>query len=396
MSSFTGLRFHLSLPRAGLQKAAPRMAPMLAAGSLRLEHLPYPSLPDREWIELAPLMAGICGSDLGVLTARSSPYLSPLSSFPAVLGHEVVAQVVTKGHPAWAYGSRVVVKPEVSCHTWGQKLCPRCTIGDRDNCHERTSPTHHSGLLMGYHHLLPGGWGTRMWAPVEQLYAIEPDMPLRRAVLTEPLAIVSHAFVQVDWESVSTVLIIGAGTMGILNTLLLGVQYPGRDVWVRAKYPHQAHWVKKLGAHNVSDDDNLARYTGIPRSTMWGSAAWRAEGFDLVIDTVGTSKSVSDSLTLTKPGGQVLLVGGAGILQRVDLSPLWVRNIRWIGTYGYGRDLHAFSNALHILYTNHLPLEDLVTHSFPLTDYRQAFATAWNHSSESIKIVFLPTLPPAT
>lgn len=396
MNSFVGLRFHLSLPRAGLQKAAPRMAPMLAAGSLRLEHLLYPVLPDTGWVELAPLMTGICGSDLGVLTARSSPYLSALSSFPAVLGHEVVAQVVTKNHPVWAYGSRVVVKPEISCHTWGHELCPRCEIGDRDNCHERTNLRRGSGLLMGYHHHLPGGWGTRMWVPAEQLYAIAPDMPLGRAVLTEPLAIVWHALAQVDWESVASVLIIGAGTIGLLSTLLLGVQYPGRDVWVRAKYPHQAHWVKKLGARNVSDESNLAAYTGIPRSTMWGCAAWRKEGFDLVVDAVGTSTSVSDSLTLTKPGGQVLLMGGAGILPRVDLSPLWMRSIRWIGTYGYGRDRHTFSNALQVLYTSHLPLESLVTHSFTLTDYRQALATAWNRSSGSIKIVFSPTLPPAT
>ncbi|MDA8193124.1 MAG: zinc-binding dehydrogenase [Thermaerobacter sp.] len=399
MTGFTGLRFHLALPRVGLQKTVPRLARRVAAGAVRLERLPYPTLPDGEWIELAPLLAGICGSDLGVLSGSSSPYLAPLSSFPAVLGHEVVAQVVSNSQPSWPQGTRVVVKPEISCHTWGTELCTRCAANDHDNCHGRTDAVHGAGLLMGYHRVLPGGWGTRMWAPPRQLYAIPPDMPLQRAVLTEPMAIVVHALRQVSWEAVGTVLVIGAGTIGLLSTLLLGSRYPGRDVWVRAKHPHQAKWVAMLGAQTVEDAghwtraDSLVRYTGVPLPTILGSPAWRPEGFDLVVDAVGTSQSVAAALTLTKPGGQVLLLGGAGIMHGVDLTPLWIRNLRWIGTYGYGTETDAFSEAIQILQASSLPVESLVTHSFRLANYREALRALWHRRSGAIKVVFEPTPP---
>src|SRR3712207_7752151 len=61
---------------------------------LQLEEIPEPELPTPRWVRIKPLLCGICGSDLGTLSAESSPYFSPLTSPPFVMGHEIVGQVV--------------------------------------------------------------------------------------------------------------------------------------------------------------------------------------------------------------------------------------------------------------------------------------------------------------
>jgi len=73
-------------------------------------------LPGPDWVRLRPLLSGICGSDLSLLTGRSSAVLAPFNSFPAILGHEVVAVVEEAGAAAGVtVGQRVVLDPIISC-----------------------------------------------------------------------------------------------------------------------------------------------------------------------------------------------------------------------------------------------------------------------------------------
>ena len=56
---------------------------------LSLDRYVSPPLPGSDWVRVRPLLAGVCGTDLGLLTGHASSILSPFASFPAVLGHEV-------------------------------------------------------------------------------------------------------------------------------------------------------------------------------------------------------------------------------------------------------------------------------------------------------------------
>ncbi|MEX0710693.1 MAG: alcohol dehydrogenase catalytic domain-containing protein, partial [Chloroflexota bacterium] len=64
---------------------------------LGLSTYTLPPLPGADWVRLRPLLAGICGSDITMLTGKASAALTPFSSFPAILGHEVVAIVEEAG-----------------------------------------------------------------------------------------------------------------------------------------------------------------------------------------------------------------------------------------------------------------------------------------------------------
>ncbi|HEY8449869.1 MAG TPA: zinc-binding dehydrogenase, partial [Bacillota bacterium] len=121
-------------------------------------------------------------------------------------------------------------------------------------------------------------------------------------------------------------------------------------------------------------------------------------GFDLVYDCVGSQRTLDDALRLTREGGTVVVVGGAGEVGTIDWTFVWMRELNVLGAAGYGletwqgRNVHTFQLVLEGLAENpQLPLEQLVTHRFPLAGFRQALRAALNRrNSSAVKIVFTP------
>ncbi|POB09833.1 zinc-binding dehydrogenase [Sulfobacillus sp. hq2] len=385
--SYQGLRYHLSLPRVARQKFLPRTAKMGAVSSLHWEPVTEPAVArNSQWIKVNPVLSGICGSDVSLLLGSSSPYLAPLTHFPAVLGHEVVARVAVDDGD-WVKDTLVTVNPSLSCLALGSpEPCPACANHQPNWCHYRGR--HDLGLLMGFHQDYPGGFGEVMWVPKSQILAIPPLMPPSRAVLTEPLTIVLHGLSHVDWTRVRSVLVIGAGTVGLLTLLALAEGPYALEVFSVARYPQQVQWAQRLGAKVVQslEDEAITAIAGSPAPRMWNAPVWRPSGFDLVIDAAGSRSSVQDALGITAPGGQMLLIGGTGEVH-LDLTPLWSRDVSVFGTFGYGsqeRDL--FSEALALLDKTEHPVEDFVTHIYPVREYREAFQALWNKRSGAIKV----------
>lgn len=398
---YRGLVFDLRLHRLLVQRLKPSHALAFAMKSLQLREMPYPRVShDPQWTAIKPLLAGICGSDLGLLKGASSPYLAPLVSLPAVLGHEVVGQIDSPGTP-WPIGTRVVVDPTLACAARGLPLCDACQRGEPDGCGSRSDPGLGPGLLLGYHHSLPGGWSSRMWVPTNQLIPVPDHLDNRRAVLAEPASIVFEGLSRLDWDRIATVLIIGAGPIGLLTTGLAGTQHPRLSLYIRARHRTQARLATEAGATHVfleSRNDNFVTSPELddiagrllPRS--YGGWPFRTGGFDAVIDTVGNQSSLFQAFTLTRPGGQILLLGGAGRLA-VDFAPLWSRRITLAGSYGYGHPPHAsaggtFADVLQWLANTSTPIEHIVSHTVPLSRFADAFDLLQSRRSGVVKVAF--------
>ncbi len=390
--SYTALRYHLSLMRIVRQKVAPATSRWRALLSLRCEQTPEPGWIQNndEAVEVEPLLTGICGSDLALVLGHNSPYLASLTQFPAVPGHEVVAQVA-KDTPRWSQGTRVVVNPSLSCASLKiTDSCTACISGHPESCYNRGR--HDLGLLMGFHFGFPGGFGEKMWVPPHQLYAIPSDMSVQRAVLTEPLSIVLHGLSHVKWDLVHRVLVIGSGAIGLLALLAIQSRpVPPELVIAVARYPQQQQWAKRFGADVVSHlgDPSITELTGTPYPPILHALPWRPKGFDLVIDAAGSSSSLKGAVECVHPGGQILLLGAASEMTW-DFTPVWSRDITLHGTYGYGKPDETFPEALNILAHSPIPLEDMVTHIFTLKDYTKAFHTLWNKNTGALKVCLKP------
>jgi threonine dehydrogenase-like Zn-dependent dehydrogenase/DNA-binding CsgD family transcriptional regulator len=175
-----------------------------------------------------PILSGICGSDLATITGRSSFYFTPLVSMPFVLGHEIVGETLdaTQDVPA---GTRVVISPVLNCLARGvEPWCGNCKDGDLGRCDRVTAGHVSAGLQTGYCKDTGGGWSKMLVAHRSQLHPIPDGMSDRTAVLIEPLACAVHTVTRAQVGPNADVLIIGAGSIGVLTLLSLkeAVGYP--------------------------------------------------------------------------------------------------------------------------------------------------------------------------
>ncbi|HEX7355928.1 MAG TPA: zinc-binding dehydrogenase [Mycobacteriales bacterium] len=329
------LEMYRSVPRTVAARAVGGRAAGLVSGwaPLRLTSRDEPVVPQPGWVRLRSRLAGICGSDLGALSGRSSFYFSGLVSMPFVPGHEVVADLLDdcEGLPA---GSRVVVDPVLGCAARGVEPCAACAAGHTNRCASVTTGHLRPGLQTGFCADTGGGWGQVLAAHRSQLHAVPDDVPDEQAVLTEPVACAVHTALRAQVPEQGRVLVSGAGTVGLLATLALRALTPAAEIVVVAKHPRQAEAARRCGATTVVAPGEVLRR--VRRST--GAFAVRPEfaapyllgGVDVAIDAVGSRQSLQTALRSTRAGGRVVL---SGMPASADLSAAWFRELEIVGTY---------------------------------------------------------------
>ena len=371
---------------------------------LAISEYPIPSPPAPDWVRIRPILAGICGSDISLLTGRASPILSPFASFPAILGHETVGVVEETGSAAqeWA-GARVVVDPVISCLVRGLDPCVACRDGLPALCRHAADGTISPGMLIGYCRDLPGAWSTGMLAHVSQLHRVPDSISDASAVLVEPLSCSWHAVLAAPPQEDERVLVVGGGTIGLGVVFALRALYPEADVTAVVRHPMQAKLAERFGATRVMldhDGDGPQRAAvsvagAVGHRPIVGGEVFTG-GFDLVFDGVGSRASVDAGLRVVAPRGRLVLLGTAGELAHLDLTLAWARELRIIGSYVYGREPslpgapHTFDHLIdHLTAADAAAVAEMVTHRFGLDDWREAMSVATGRGRHaSVKVVF--------
>ncbi|HMA46477.1 MAG TPA: alcohol dehydrogenase catalytic domain-containing protein, partial [Frankiaceae bacterium] len=335
------LELYRSLPRYLTARAASGLLPNVAAASaapLRLVDRPDPAPPAAGWGTVRPRLAGICGSDLATVTGRSSFYFSPLVSLPFVPGHEVVGELQSDLDDLPA-GTRVVLDPVLTCATRGlADPCPGCAAGRTGRC-DRVTVGHLSpGLQTGYCADTGGGWSRAFVAHRSQLHPVPDALPDGRAVLVEPLACAVHTALRARVAPGDRVLVVGAGAVGLFTLLALRAFTPAGPVTVVAKHRRQGELARRFGATEVVGPrealGGVRRETRAIRLDPERGPGYLLGGVDVAIDCAGGPGSLGTALRTTRAGGRVVLAGlpTAG----VDLTPVWFRELKLVGTYASG------------------------------------------------------------
>jgi threonine dehydrogenase-like Zn-dependent dehydrogenase len=383
------LEVYRSLPRYVAARTVGPKLPGLLAGPitpLRLVHREAPRTPGEGWVRVRPRLSGICGSDLATLHGHTSLYFTPLVSMPFVPGHEVVGETVDDA-PGLPSGSRVVLDPVLACEARGLEPCAACSSGARNRCDRITVGHVSPGLQTGFCADTGGGWSGELVAHVSQLHAVPDDLPDERAVLIEPMACAVHAARRAEVPDGGTVVIVGAGAVGLFITLALRELAPSASITVVAKHRGQAELARRFGATDVLTPREVVggvrRATRALRLEPERGSPYLLGGVDVAIDAVGSSSSVDTALRTTRAGGRVLLAGlpAAGI----DLTPAWFRELDVSGAYASGGDAFAAATSL----VAEAPLDGLVGVTYPLARWREAL----DHASDAgrlgtVKVAF--------
>jgi len=322
-------------------------------GRIEVEDVPAPS-PQTGEVLLRVSHCGVCGSDLHFFRGGMPlPTVCP--------GHEISAVVESTGTGVSRVheGDRVAVEAITRC-----ERCARCRSGDYHLC-ERLG-------LFGTH--APGGMAERMVTPAYCLYPLPDDVGLELGALTEPLAVAVHAARLAGVGPESSVLVLGAGTIGLLTVAACKHLRAG-FVAVTARYPQQAARATSLGADQVLDPTHVAQCERAP---------------DVAIETVGgRGDTVGDGVSAIARGGRVVVTGLFENTPAFSPLLLIVKEATIIGSmvYNLSGGRHDFDIALEILSEHGASIAALITHRFALTDAQQAFDTAADKTSGAVKVL---------
>jgi threonine dehydrogenase-like Zn-dependent dehydrogenase len=364
-----------------------------------LDEIEPPALPGPDWVRVDTTLSGVCGSDLSAVTAHDSFTLEPFGAYPFTFGHENIGRIAETGSAVtdWKTGDAVIVNPMLACLQRGlDPVCPACARGEYGLCRRTTDGVVGTGPMIGYCPTVGGGWSPSFVAHQSQIHSAD-GLADETAILADPFASALRPVLLHPPAEGDVVLVIGAGSIGLLTIVALrGIGWQG-PITVLARHQFQADLAARAGATQiVRSRDALYDWAGgLPAARTYKptlAGRFVEGGPSLVYDTVGTESSIGDCLAITREGGRIVLVGAAAKVS-VDWTRLWYRQLTIAGIFAYGlapfegRTRDIYDVTLELLRRRDLADLGLVTHIFELEEYRAALAAALDKGgSRSIKV----------
>jgi threonine dehydrogenase-like Zn-dependent dehydrogenase len=384
------------------------LAKNLALTPVALQNLPDPAPLHDDWVITRPRLTGICGSDskqilLDFGEGDTDNAMAAFCSFPQVMGHEVVADVVALGSKARGLhvGQRVVLNPWLSCGPRGiEPPCPACAAGDYSLCWSFCDGDIKPGIHTGVSADVTGGYAELMPAHDSMLFPVPDSVPDELAVFADPFSVSLHAITRHPPRPSGRVLVYGAGSLGLCAVAIVRLLYPDAQVAVVARFPAQAALASRFGAAKVLAHE--PRLGIIEELVAWGGGRLRQplEGLpmahpgpiDVVYDTVGKPETFEVGVRVLRSRG-TLVKAGVHAPGRWEWSPLYFKEISWIGSNAFGIEevagqrKHAIAHYLDLVVDGRVDLRPMLTHTFALEQWREAFlAIADQQNSGAVKV----------
>jgi threonine dehydrogenase-like Zn-dependent dehydrogenase len=307
------------------------------------------------WVRLKVAACGICGSDLHGLKHHG-----PMRS-GGTPGHELTGTVL-EAKVASLPDERYAVEPWLACRS-----CDYCMQGRSEHCR--------NARLIGA--MLPGGMAEFLDVPAGNLHPVSASLSDVEASITEPFAVCTRAIHLSELKLDSRVLVLGAGSLGLISGLL------ARDfceaVAISVRYPHQEQAARSLSLQPVGEHDVI-------------EFAREFEP-DVVIETVGgLANTMEQAQAACRAGGRIIVLGLFNKNPELDMRALVHKELRITGSKVFGMSEHGqeFRASSKILPRYKTELKLLQTHQFPLSDVAGAFETAVSKDARPIKVTVVP------
>lgn len=302
--------------------------------------------------------AGVCGTDRKVVDG-SMP-----TTFPRVIGHELVGRVVEGGGAgAPASGTRVLIDPSMSCG-W----CDTCRRGLVHLCP--------SGGLMGRD--VDGGLAELVAVPASRLHVVPETVGDDDAALLQVLGTCVHAQRQVDVFPSDHAVVVGLGVSGLLHLQLLRARGARTVVGVGRSASKRA-LADELGATVTCTPDEAA---GVVAELTGGN------GPEVVVEAAGTGATVSLAVELAGYGATVMIFGTVvGANHALPFYDLYRKELRLVNPRAaVGRD---YDDAIAVVASGAVRGAPLVTERLPIAD-APAVLAGWYDQPGRLKVVFEP------
>ena len=281
---------------------------------------------------------GICGTDIKIMAGKSH------SNPPVVLGHEFCGKVVEIGPEVKNIkaGDFVSVDPNILCGSY--KFCKK---GRVNLCNNLTA--------LGVD--IDGGFAEYCVVPQSQCYKINNNSVINGALM-EPLSCAIYGIQKADIKIGNSVLIIGAGMIGIMMIKLSKLKGAGRVV-VQEVDNQRKQFARDNGADLVIAPDDRSY------QKKWSNS------FDIVIECAGTIETARQSINLVKEGGTIVYFGVVPNDQVMKIKPydIYKRDITLRGSF---LNPFTFSTAQNLINNDKIDFSNLDIAKFPLVKINEA------------------------
>ena len=301
--------------------------------------------------------SAICGSDLHI--ARG---LHPSAPLPVTIGHEFSGDVVAVGSEVTnaKVGQRVTVEPCIVCGK-----CDACRHGNYGYC-ENISYTYRRGN---------GAMADYVVVKEPYVYELPEYLSYETGALIEPLSVATHAVRRADIRLGETVLIIGAGAIGMMVAAMCRRSGAARII-IADFSDVRLDMALRVGATDAVNSGRVDLEEEVSRLT-------NGKGVDKSFECVGRESCFLQAIMTLKANGTCTVVG---IYEKpmvtFPASRLVTHEIHIQGAQGYCWDF-----PIAIAAARDLPMDQFVTHTFPMSELQQALETALDPKSGSIKVV---------
>ena len=306
--------------------------------------------------------AGICGSDIHYWEAGEPKGL--------VLGHEFAGVVLNPGNREdLKEGDRITALPISPCGK-----CPSCLTGNPQYCRETW--TYATGLSLTN----PGALAPKLKVRSDMVYKLPDNVSFEEGAMVEPVAVGLHAVHLADVKVGEKVLVIGAGIIGLVSAMFAKKE-GASFVAISETNLERAKNAVSLG---VADKYYDATNPDLIKEVMGDTT----DGFDTVIECCGNSAAVSSALMMTKPGGQIILVG-------VSLSPITIPTVIGVmseltikGAIAYTKE--EFKTCIDLISNKQIDVMKFVDDIVSLEEVQKSYERLTSGKDAAVKILVDP------
>ena len=338
----------------------------------RFEDVPEPKAGEEEVIVKIGRV-GICtGADPKIYHGKA--YFSQVvyDNAPIIAGHEFVGEVVELGPGAkekygLKVGDKAIAEIIIPC-----RKCYYCKRGRYNLC----SAPRVTGILG-----TDGGWAEFMKFPKGSIvWKVPNDLPWESAVTIEPLGCATHGVERANIQFGDTVVLIGVGPIGLLMLQAARLKNP---MLIMAMDPdeYRLNVAKELGADivlNPMKEDVVKKVKDITDGL----------GCDVVLETSGNPKAVEQAVDMLRSAGRMMEIGVFAEKASIDFTI--ISDMKELEIVGSHLGAYAYPPAIKYLSQGLIKTDKIVTHNFPLKDWRKAIEVAGKHLENSIKVTMTP------
>ena len=306
---------------------------------------------------LKVLYGGICGSDLGSYRGTFA-YVQ----YPRIPGHEFSAEIVEIDENEYGLekGMIVTVNPYYNCGH-----CYSCSHGIVNACMDnQTLGCQRDGAFCEY-----------VSIPLERIYDGK-GIPAKVLAAIEPFCISYHGVSRANVKKGDKVLIVGAGTIGILAAI--ASKSLGAEVYMSDVSEGKLEMSKEFGVDGViinsSNDAFINKVNEITNNN----------GFDVTIEAVGLPSTFQNCIDAACFGGRMVLIGVGK--QNLDFNFTLIQK-KELSVYGSRNALKKdFLELIDLVKNGNVPLEKIITNTYQFNDADKAFKDFANNKGDMLKV----------